>query len=226
MEFFTVRLTKSFRLVGFALLCLVALNQADAAKKPNILWIVGENFSLDLACYGQKNVSTPNLDRLAREGTRYTKVYSTSPVCAPSRSALMTGWYATTTDMHHMRSHRTDGFRLPAGVRPITHLLRDAGYHTANITHIGERVVGTGKLDLNFAKEGPVYAGRDWDDLKKKQPFFAQINMPEAEYDIYDRKSAEKPRVKWVGEEWHPKVATPENVTPPPYYPDHKTTRE
>jgi len=87
-------------------------------------------------------------------------------------------------------------------------------------------VVGTGKLDLNFAKEGPVYAGRDWGDLKKKQPFFAQINMPEAEYDIYDRKSAEKPRVKWVGEEWHPKVATPENVTPPPYYPDHKITRE
>ena len=219
-------LTKSFRLVGLALLGLVALNQADAAKKPNILWIVGENFSLDLACYGQKNVLTPNLDRLAREGTRYTRVYSTSPVCAPSRSALMTGWYATTTDMHHMRSHRSDGFRLPAGVRPITHLLLDAGYHTANITHIGEREVGTGKLDLNFAKEGPVYAGKDWSDLKKKQPFFAQINMPEAEYDIYDRKSAEKPRVKWVGEEWHPKVATPENVKPPPYYPDHKITRE
>ena len=219
-------LTKSFRLVGLALVGLIALNQADAAEKPNILWIVGENFSLDLACYGQKNVSTPNLDSLAREGTRYTKVYSTSPVCAPSRSALMTGWYATTTDMHHMRSHRTDGFRLPPGVRPITHLLRDAGYHTANITHIGEREVGTGKLDLNFAAEGPVYVGKDWGDLKKKQPFFAQVNMPEAEYDIYDRKSAEKPRVKWVGEEWHPKVATPENVTPPPYYPDHKTTRE
>jgi len=50
--------------------------------------------------------------------------------------------------------------------------------------------------------------------------------MPEVEYDIYDRKSAEKPRVKWVGEEWHPQVATPENVTPPPYYPDHRITRE
>ncbi len=155
MEFFTVRLIKSVRFVGLAWLGLVALGQADAAKKPNILWIVGENFSLDLACYGQKNVRTPNLDRLAREGVRYTKVYATSPVCAPSRSALMTGWYATTTDMHHMRSHRTDGFRLPAGVRPITHLLRDAGYHTANITHIGEREVGTGKLDLNLPRKAP-----------------------------------------------------------------------
>ena len=211
---------------GLCLTLSVALGQAQADEKPNILWIVGENFSLDLACYGQKNVHTPNLDRLAKEGVRYTKVYATSPVCAPSRSALMTGWYATTTDMHHMRSHRTDGFRLPAGVRPITHLLQDAGYHTANITHIGEREVGTGKLDLNFTQEGPVYAGKDWAELKKKQPFFAQINMPEAEYDIYDRKSAEKPRVKWVGEEWHPKIATPENVTPPPYYPEHQITRE
>ena len=52
-----------------------------AKEKPNILWIVGENFSMDLACYGQKNVKTPNLDGLAKDGVRYTKVYSTSPVC-------------------------------------------------------------------------------------------------------------------------------------------------
>ncbi|SVC02973.1 uncharacterized protein METZ01_LOCUS255827, partial [marine metagenome] len=49
-------LAKSVRFFGLALLCLGALDQADAAKKANILWIVGENFSLDLACYGQKNV--------------------------------------------------------------------------------------------------------------------------------------------------------------------------
>ena len=66
----------------------------------------------------------------------------------------------------------------------------------------------------------------DQQQLKLKEPFFAQINLPEAEYDIYDRKSAEKSRVKWVGESWHPKIATPQNVTPPPYYPDHKTTKE
>lgn len=198
----------------------------EVISRPNILWIVGENFALDLGCYGARNVETPNLDGLAERGVRYTRVYSTSPVCAPSRSALMTGWYATTTDMHNMRSHRDDDFRLPGGIRPVTHLLADAGYHTANITHIGERVVGTGKLDLNFVNEGAVYAGKEWSELKQKQPFFAQINMPEAEYDIYDRKSAEKPRVKWVGEEWHPQVATAGNVTPPPYYPDHPVVRQ
>ncbi|QDU61084.1 Choline-sulfatase [Planctomycetes bacterium Pan216] len=208
-----------------ATLCLTA-STADAAKRPNILWIVGENFALDLGCYGAENVHTPNLDRLAEEGIRYTNVYATSPVCAPSRSAFMTGMYQTTTDTHHMRSHRDDAFRLPPGVRPMTHRLADAGYFTANIKLIGERVVGTGKLDLNFVNEGPIYQSDAWEALKDHQPFFAQINMPEAEYDIYDRKSGEKARVPWVGEEWHPKVATEANVTPPPYYPDHPISRQ
>jgi arylsulfatase A-like enzyme len=213
------------------LLCqcpVTPLAQAEEArpKRPNVLWIVGENLALDLGCYGEKNVRTPNLDALAAAGVRYSNVFATSPVCAPSRSAFMTGMYQTSTDTHHMRSHRDDDFRLPAGVKPLTHRLREAGYFTANIKTIGDRTVGTGKLDLNFVNEGPIYQSDDWSALKDNQPFFATINMPEAEYDIYDRKSAEKPRVKWVGEEWHPKAATPENVTPPPYYPDHEITRQ
>lgn len=194
--------------------------------RPNILWIVGENLKLDLGIYGAANVHTPHLDSLALGGLRFTRVFATSPVCAPSRSAFMTGMYQTSTDTHNMRSHREDDFRLPAGVRPLTHWLQDAGYFTANITHIGEREVGTGKLDLNFVNEGPIYQSDDWEALRRNQPFFAQINTPEIEYDIYDRRSAEKARVKWVGEDWHPKVATTENVTPPPYYPDHEITRQ
>jgi len=200
--------------------------QAAPASTPNILWIVGENFSLDLGCYGAENVRTPHLDSLADRGVRYDNVFATSPVCAPSRSAFMTGMYQTSTDTHNMRSHREDDFRLPPGVRPLTHWLQEAGYVTANVTHIGDREVGTGKLDLNFVNEGPIYQSVSWSQLKKRQPFFAQINTLEAEYDIYDRKSAEKERVKWVGEQWHPQVATPENVEPPPYYPDHRITRE
>jgi len=195
-------------------------------QQPNILWIVGENLALDLGCYGMKHVRTPNLDSLAARGMRYTQVFATSPVCAPSRSAFMTGMYQTSTDTHHMRSHRDDDFRLPAGVRPLTHWLQDAGYFAANITHINEREVGTGKLDLNFVNEGPVYQSKDWSKLQARQPFFAQINTPEIEYDIYDRKSAEKPRVKWVGEDWHPQIAQADKVTPPPYYPEHPVTRQ
>ncbi len=219
--------------IAIACLSFFALTSIDAAdkpqanmKRPNIVWIVAENFDLDFGCYGAKNVSTPHVDSLAASGVRYTRVFSTSPVCAPSRSALMTGMYATTTDMHPMRSHRSDDYRLPAGVRPLTHRLQDAGYQTANVTHIGEKLVGTGKLDLNFVNEGNLYQKRQWSEIDLTKPFFAQFNMPEAEYDIYDRKSAEKPRVKWVGEESHPLIATPENVTPPPYYPDHPIVRE
>ncbi len=207
---------------------LVALGTGRATEpvRPNILWIVGENFALDLGCYGAVHVATPHLDALAAKGVRYTHVYATSPVCAPSRSAFMTGMYQTSTDTHNMRSHRDDDFRLPPGVRPLTHRLQDAGYFTANIRRIGQQEVGTGKLDLNFVNEGPIYMSDDWEQLKSRQPFFAHINTPEAEYDIYDRQSADKPRVKWVGEQWHSQVATPENVTPPPYYPDHRITRE
>ncbi len=210
------------------LLMIVAASAGFAAetKRPNILWIVGENFSNDFACYGQQNVATPNVDALAAAGIRYTNGFSTSPVCAPSRSCFMLGMYQTTTDTHHMRSHRSDGFKLPAGIRPITHRLKDVGYFTANVTHIGQEVMGTGKLDLNFVNEGKLYDTAQWDDLKTHQPFFAQINLPEAEYDIYDRKSADKERVPWVGEEWHPQVATEDNVTPPPYYPNHKIVRQ
>lgn len=213
---------------ALALLVVTASPAAQEVKprRPNILWLAGENIKLDLGCYGEKLVRTPNLDRLAKEGVRFTRVFSTNPACAPSRSAFFAGMYQTTTDTHHMRSHRSDNFRLPAGVRPVTHWLQDAGYATANIKTIGDRNVGTGKLDLNYVNEGPIYQTNDWAALKAHQPFFAVVNSHEAEYDIYDRKSASKPRVEWVGEREHEKIATPENVTPPPYYPDHPVVRE
>jgi N-sulfoglucosamine sulfohydrolase len=207
------------------------LTQMSAAAegrpaKPNILWLVGENLSHDLGCYGAKHVHSPNLDRLASGGVRFTRVFATNPTCAPSRSAFMLGMYQTSTDTHPMRSHRTDDFRLPPGVRPITHRLQDAGYFTANLKTVGGRSVGTGKLDLNFVNEGPIYQSDDWAALKSRQPFFAQINSHESEYDIYDRQTAKKPRVEWVGEREHVKHALPDQVTPPPYYPDHPVVRE
>ncbi len=224
------------RLAGAGLLGLPMLGRSaesasrrslDSARgRPNILWLVGENMDHDLGCYGQKLVSTPNLDRLAAEGVRYTRVFATSPSCAPSRSAFMLGMYQTTTDTHNMRSHRSDDFRLPPGVRPLTHRLRDTGYFTANIKTISGRAVGTGKLDLNFANEGPIFESDDWGALKARQPFYAQVNSHEVEYDIYDRLSAGKSRVEWVGEREHPQLATEQNVAPPPYYPDHPVVRQ
>ena len=123
----------TFVILLIMLLCRPTGCRRGERRRPNIVWIVAENFCFDFGCYGAVNVRTPNVDALASAGLRYTNVFSTSPVCAPSRSCFMTGMYATTTDMHHMRSHRDDDYRLPPGVRPITQRLHDAGYMTANL---------------------------------------------------------------------------------------------
>ncbi|MDW8266290.1 MAG: sulfatase-like hydrolase/transferase, partial [Gemmataceae bacterium] len=124
--------------------CLIGSGSAWAApprRPPNILWIIGENISLDLGVYGAHGVRTPHLDRLATQGLRFTHCYATGPVCSASRSAFMTGMYQTSIGAHNARSHRDDGYRLPAGVRLLTHLLREAGYFTANVRRIGPREV-------------------------------------------------------------------------------------
>ena len=106
-----------FTLFTLALACAVFASSVPVIashSRPNILWLAGENLSHDLGCYGAKNVRTPHLDRLAAEGVRYTNVIATNPACAPSRSAFFTGMYQTALDLHPMRSHRNDAYRLPA----------------------------------------------------------------------------------------------------------------
>src|SRR5438270_14078563 len=130
---------------------------ADASpKKPNILWLIAEDFGNHLSCCGTKEVWTPHLDRLAAEGMRYTRFYTTAPVCSPARSAFMTGMYQTTIGAHHHRSHRDDGYRLPEGVRILTDWFRDAGYYTANVRELPRELGfrGVGKTDWNFTYDG------------------------------------------------------------------------
>ena len=94
-----------------------------APRKPNILWLIAEDFGPALSCYGRPEVQTPHIDRLAAEGVRYTRAYTTAPVCSASRSAFMTGMYQTTIGAHNHRSHRDDGFRLPDGVKTLPQFL-------------------------------------------------------------------------------------------------------
>src|SRR5262249_41939059 len=92
------------------LLAYLVANIIGADSKRNILWLIGETLSHDLACYGGPNVRTPHLDRLAKEGVRYTRAFATNPACAPSRSAFFTGMYQSSIDAQNMRSHRDDDF--------------------------------------------------------------------------------------------------------------------
>jgi arylsulfatase A-like enzyme len=105
-----------------------ALSAAPATKKPNIVFVLADDLGYgDLGCYGQKQIETPNIDRLAAEGMRFTQAYSGSTVCAPSRCALMTGL--------HTGHARTRGNLFPdLHLRPeditVTELLKKAGYRT------------------------------------------------------------------------------------------------
>ncbi|HUT90906.1 MAG TPA: family 16 glycoside hydrolase [Thermoguttaceae bacterium] len=146
-------------------------------RRPNILWLIAENIGPDLGCYGTPLVQTPHLDRLAAHAVRYTNAFSTAPICAPSRSAFMTGMYATTIGAQHMRSHRHDHFHLPEGVRPITRRLIEAGYYTANIRTLDGKPVGTCKIDLNFEVEGPVLRRTAADERRRREAEKAQLEQ-------------------------------------------------
>jgi arylsulfatase A-like enzyme len=177
------------------------------AVRPNILWLIAEDLGPHLGCYGATQVWTPNLDRLAAAGVRYTRFYN-GHVCSPSRSAFNTGMYATTIGAHN---HRTQDKRpLPEGVKILSDWLRGAGYYTANVKQLpascGFR--GTGKTDWNFAYEGKPFDSERWEDLKAHQPFYAQVNFSETH----------RPFTA-------PRRADPGKVEIPPYYPDHAVTR-
>src|SRR4051812_28734603 len=86
---------------------------------PNIVWISAEDLSPDLGCYGDAYARTPNLDRLASAGVRFTRAFSTAPVCSPSRCSIITGMYATSVGGHQHRSN----IQLPDGVKCFTEYL-------------------------------------------------------------------------------------------------------
>ena len=75
-------------LIG-ASFCRAQAPAPTASERPNILWLVAEDFGPHLGCYGAEQVWTPNLDRLAAEGVRYTRAYTTAPVCSASQRAAM-----------------------------------------------------------------------------------------------------------------------------------------
>ncbi len=185
---------------------------AAAPERLNILWLIAEDTGPSAyGCYGEQPAAhTPTLDRLAAEGMRYTRFYTTAPVCSPSRSAFNTGMYQTTIGAHQ---HRTPEKRpLPEGVRPLPEWFRAAGYHTANVREFPAalNVRGAGKTDWNFiTREQPLYDGERWEDLARRQPFYAQVNFQETHRDF-------------AGEG----VTDPAKVILPPYYPDHPAIRK
>ena len=114
------------------LLALILLPLTSQAKSPNIVYILLDDAGYgDLSCYGQKKFTTPNVDRLAKEGMKFTQHYSGSTVCAPTRSVLMTGLHTGHTQSRGNREHKPVGqFPIPKETFTIAEALKAKGYAT------------------------------------------------------------------------------------------------
>lgn len=114
---------------GFSLAALTSLN---AQQKPNVVFIITDDLGYgDLSCYGQEKFQTPNIDRLALNGIRFTRSYSGTTVSAPSRASLMTGLHTGNTPIRGNREIKPEGQApLPAETYTLFQLFKDAGYAT------------------------------------------------------------------------------------------------
>jgi arylsulfatase A-like enzyme len=188
----------------------------DDATRPNVLWIVHEDLSPRLGCYGDDLARTPNLDALAAEGRRYENAYAPAGVCAPSRSAMMTGMYPTAIGTNHMRV-TSDAPEVtpyeavpPHYVRPFTEYLRAAGYFCTN-DH---------KTDYQF--EAPRTAfdecreGAHWRHRAEGQPFFSTVTL----HGTHESATWDDARGDAATD------TDPDAVPVPPYYPDTPVVRE
>ena len=196
--------------------------QIKTKQHPNILWIAVEDISPLMSCYGYDANPTPNLDRLTKNGVRFTNAFMPAPVCSPCRSALITGIMQTSIGVHNHHSSRSEetAIHLPDHVKTLPELFKEAGYFTFN----------HGKDDYNFWYDRKnLYTGEyrthklygkfgnaiDWNARKPGQPFFGQIQLYGGKH-IYNNK-------------FKSKIKNPVDRKAfdlPPYYPDHPIVRE
>lgn len=212
------------------------------AKQPNILLIVAEDLSPRIGAYGDKVANTPNIDALAGQGIRFTNVYAAAGVCAPNRSALISGMYPISMGTHMMR---TSSLPLPSGekgyeavppaqMKAFPELLRRAGYATANFA----------KKDYQFGEPfsiwdidtgnylSPVVPDL-WNQLPKDKPFFVMMNLM-ATHEGHLIAPDAKPSGKFgkffeaiqQANKAVEKVTNPADVAVPPYYPDTAEVRQ
>ena len=173
--------------------------------RPNVVWIIADDLSPELGCYGYGSVQTPNVDRLAAEGTKFTLAFATAPVCSSSRTAFQTSQYQTTIGGHHHDTRIKPD--LPEHVPTVTGLMRAAGYHVSNGRGDADQPNAIAKSHWNFVyDEKTFFDSRDWSDRQPGQPFFAQVQIREPHRPFVQR-SREYP-----------------DAFIPPYYPDHSIT--
>jgi arylsulfatase A-like enzyme len=193
-------------LPGF--ICFKGKAQQDL-DPPNILWITVEDIDPAWGCYGDEYAHTPNIDKIAAEGYIFTQAFSNSPICAPARSTLITGMYATSLGTQHLRSE----VPIPQDLKILPEIMRDHGYYTTNNV----------KTDYNFDPEGR------WDENSQKahwrnkpwgKPFFSVFN-----FTMTHEGQANHAFPDQLTEELTNKH-DPAKAKLPPYFPDTPNMRE
>ena len=189
-------------------------------RKLNVLGISFEDCLPFYGCYGDKIARTPAVDRLASEGCIYPNAFSTAPICAPARAAVITGMYPTSIGAHPMRTSRGEAYDAPAPhyVKCLGEYFRREGYYCSNNV----------KTDYQFE---PPFAA--WDDCSSNAhwrnrpdqsvPFFAVFN-PEYTHEsgMWEEKRA------WPFNYVLPNLketTDPGSVEVPPYFPDAPRVR-
>lgn len=125
-----LKITLFFLLNFVSVLCNAQEKSLLNKSKPNIIYILADDLGYgDISCYGQEKFTTPNIDKLAKEGMVFTQHYSGAPVCAPSRSALMTGLHTGHTPIRGNKGVEPEGeYPMPNTSFTIAELLKEKGY--------------------------------------------------------------------------------------------------
>ncbi len=197
--------------------------EAQQADRPNILWLSIEDTGRHLGCYGDPHAITPTLDALAGRGIRYENAFTTAPVCAPNRSCIITGMYASTLGTQHMRSggegvDRSIKPELPSDVKCFSEYLRYAGYYCTN----------NSKTDYNF----PVPATA-WNESSRNAHWRNRADSDQPFFAVFNYTGSHEGATRGVGKNYEEAIAhlrpehlqDPATITPPPYHPDTPAVR-
>lgn len=201
-------------------LIVLLVGSLGAAERPNILWLTVEDMSPHLGCYGDPDARTPHIDAFARQSVRFTHAFATAPVCAPARSCLITGMYATSLGTQRLRS----GFPVPAHIRGFPAYLRAAGYHCTNNVKTDYNLRAENRFIADAWNESSTTA--HWRTRTPGQPFFAVFNhmtTHQSRTSVWPQEQFEREVAnRLTAEERH----APARVTLPPYYPDTPLARQ
>lgn len=182
------RTASGLRLLGLLFIAILLIQSSHAAERPNLILITGDDMGFQLGCYGDTVATTPNMDRLAREGVRFTRAYVTQASCSSSRSSMLTGLYPHQSGQIGL-AHL--GYSMRPDVPTLPTLLKKAGYRTGIIGKL--HVAPESSFEFDY-KQVNTADTRDMKKVRAKcnaflgasegKPFFLMLNSfdPHAPY--------------------------------------------